>query len=214
MQVLDAGLQPVRSESRAELGRSLLVQVVYIVVLSLLLLLVAHDLQARGVWLFAAAVAIGEFCRFAAYLHLTRRLLRFGMVEVIRSLLPGLFAAAVVGLALGLVRITLSSETSSPFALLAAEFLVGILSYAIGVRLWPLPDRRRELWSSASAFGVLGRVGRWRVEARASCPRCSTRSPDRATSPRLHALIELITAACLSSRRWCFVANRVDTVSR
>jgi hypothetical protein len=99
----------VRSESRAELGRSLLVQVVYIVVLSLLLLLVAHDLQARGVWLFAAAVAIGEFCRFAAYLHLTRRLLRFGMVEVIRSLLPGLFAAAVVGLALGLVRITLSS---------------------------------------------------------------------------------------------------------
>jgi len=150
------------AESRAELGRSLLVQGVYIVILSLLLLLVAHDLQARGLWLFAAAVAIGEFCRFAAYLHLTRRLLRFRMVEVIRSLLPGLFAAAVVGLALGLVRITLSSEISSPFALLTAEFLVGILAYAIGVRVWPLPNARRELWSTASAFDVLGRVGGWR----------------------------------------------------
>jgi O-antigen/teichoic acid export membrane protein len=150
------------AESRAALGRSLLVQGVYIVILSLLLLLVAYDLQARGLWLFAAAVAIGEFCRFGAYLHLTRRLLRFGMVEVIRSLLPGLFAAAVVGLALGLVRITLSSEISSSFALLTAEFLVGILAYAIGVRVSPLPNARRELWSTASAFGVLGRVGRWR----------------------------------------------------
>ena len=150
------------AESRAELGRSLLVQGVYIVILSLLLLLVAHDLQARGLWLFAAAVAIGEFCRFAAYLHLTRRLLRFRMVEVIRSLVPGLFAAAVVGLALGLVRITLSSEISSPFALLTAEFLVGILAYAIGVRLLPVHNARRELWSTASAFGVLGRVGGWR----------------------------------------------------
>jgi lipopolysaccharide exporter len=149
------------AESRAELGRSLLVQSVYIVILSLLLLL-AYDLQARGVWLFAAAFAIGELCRFAAYLHLTRRLLRFSMVEVIRSLLPGLFAAAVVGLALGLVRITLSSEISSPFALLTAEFLVGIIAYAIGVRVLPLPNARHELWSSASAFGVLGRVGGWR----------------------------------------------------
>jgi lipopolysaccharide exporter len=152
----------VLAESRAELGRSLLVQGVYIVILGLLLLLVAYNLQAGGVWLFAAAVAIGEFCRFAAYLHLTRRLLRLAKLEVIRSLLPGLFAAAVVGLALGLLRITLSSEISSPFALLAAEFLVGILVYAIGVRVWPLSDARRELWSSASTFGMLGRVGRWR----------------------------------------------------
>ena len=150
------------AESRAELGRSLLVQCVYIAILSLLLLLVAYDLQAKGLWLFAAAVAVGEFCRFAAYLHLTRRLLRLVTVDVIRSLLPGLFAAAIVGLALGLVRITLSSEISSPFALLAAEFLVGIFAYAMGVRVWPLPDGRRELWSRASTFGVLGRVGRWR----------------------------------------------------
>jgi lipopolysaccharide exporter len=150
------------AESRAELGRSLLVQGAYIVILGLLLLLVAYDLQARGVWLFAAAVTIGEFCRFAAYLHLARRLLRFAMGEVIRSLLPGLFAAAFVGLALGLVRITLSSEIFSPFALLTVEFLVGILAYAIGVRLWPLSNTRRELWSSASAFGVLGRTGGWR----------------------------------------------------
>jgi lipopolysaccharide exporter len=150
------------AESRAALGRSLLVQGVYIVVLSLLLLLVAYDLHARGVWLFAAAVAIGEFCRFAAYLHLTRRLLRLIMVEVIRSLLPGLFAAAVVGLGLGLVRITLSSEIPSPFALLSVEFLVGILTYALGVRVWPLPNARRELWSSARDLGVLGPVGGWR----------------------------------------------------
>ena len=150
------------AESRAELGRSLLVQGLYIVVLSLLLLLVAYDLHAKGVWLFAAAVAIGEFCRFAAYLHLTRRLLRFTMVEVIRALLPGLFAGAVVGLALGLVRITLSSEISSPFIVLIAEFLAGILAYALGVRLWAVPSTRRELWSSASAFGVSGRVGGWR----------------------------------------------------
>jgi lipopolysaccharide exporter len=150
------------AESRAELGRSLLVQGVYIVILSLLLVVVAYDLQGRGVWLFAAAVGIGEFCRLAAYLHLTRRLLGFVMVEVIRSLLPGLFAAGVVGLALGLLRSTLSSEISSSFALLTAEFFVGILAYAIGVRLSPLPNGRRELWSSASAFGVLGRVGGWR----------------------------------------------------
>jgi hypothetical protein len=82
--------------------------------------------------------------------------------SLVRSLLPGLFAAAVVALAVGLLRMTLSSEVSSPLALLAAEFLLAALAYAIGVRVWPLPDARRELWSSASTFGALGRVGPWR----------------------------------------------------
>ena len=150
------------AESRAELGRSLLVQGVYIVILSLLLLLVAYDLQAKGVWLFAAAVAVGEFCRFAAYLLLTRRLVGLVTVEVVRALLPGLFAAALVALAVGVLRMTLSSAVSSPFALLAAEFVVAILAYAVGVRVWPLPDARRQLWSCASTFGALGSVGRWR----------------------------------------------------
>jgi O-antigen/teichoic acid export membrane protein len=150
------------AESRAALGRSLLVQGIYIVLLSLLLLVVAYELQAKGVWLFAAAVAVGELCRFGAYLHLTRRLLSLGMVETVRSLLPGLFAAGLVVLAMGVLRITLSGEVSSPLVLLVAEFLVATFAYAVGVRTWPLPDARHALWSSASAFGGLGEVGRWR----------------------------------------------------
>ena len=112
------------AESRAELGRSLLVQ-------GLVHRSAQPALVARGIRLTrkrGVAIRSGRnwgILPFAAYLHLTRRLLRFTMVEVIRALLPGLFAGAVVGLALGLVRITLSSEISSPFIVLIAEFLAG-----------------------------------------------------------------------------------------
>ena len=63
------------AEARAELNRSLAVQVIYLVALALLLL-AAVPFTGHGVWVIAAAVAGAEVLRYLGYLRLTRRVLR------------------------------------------------------------------------------------------------------------------------------------------
>jgi hypothetical protein len=53
-----------------------------------------------------------------------------------------------------------------------AEAAVGVLAFALSIRLCPLPAVREELWMRLTAAGVLGEAGglRWRPPNPAAVP--------------------------------------------
>jgi lipopolysaccharide exporter len=151
------------AEARADLNRSMGVQVVYLVVLASCLAL-ALQFRSRGVWVFAAAVAAGEILRHLGYLALMRRLLGLSAVQVARSYAPAAFASAGVALVIAVVQRVLAASLPSVLAL-AAEIAAGALALALCVRFSPVPGIRRELRMRLTVAGALGTVGgvRWRL---------------------------------------------------
>jgi O-antigen/teichoic acid export membrane protein len=150
-------------EARAELNRSLAVQVTYLVALALLLL-AAVPLSWHGVWVIGAAVAGAEVVRYLGYLRLTRRVLKLASGELWQAHLPAAFATAGVALAITAVRVLLT-DYAPAVLVLAAEMCVGVLSLTLCIRLCPLSAVRRELRLRLDAAGLLGAAGglRWRL---------------------------------------------------
>jgi lipopolysaccharide exporter len=146
------------AEARAELKRSLAVQVTYLVALALLLLLAAVPFRGQGVWVIAAAVASAEVLRYLGYLRLARRILRLASGQVWRAHLPAAFAGAGVALAVAAVRAPLTGHAPA-ILVLGAEMCVGALALALCIRLYPLPVIRRELRLRLDAAGLLGAAG-------------------------------------------------------
>ncbi|MEK6442229.1 lipopolysaccharide biosynthesis protein [Pseudonocardia sp. T1-2H] len=157
-------LSQLLAEARAELNRSLVVQVTYLVALALLLLLAAVPFRGHGVWVIGAAVAGAEVLRYVCYLRLTRRVLRLAPGEVWRAHLPAAFASAGVALAVAAVRAPLTGHAPA-ILVLATEMCVGMLALALCIRLCPLPAIRRELSLRLDAAALLGAAGgvRWRL---------------------------------------------------
>lgn len=153
-------LTQLLAEARAELNRSLAVQVIYLVVLALLLLAAVPN-REHGVWVIAAAVAGAEVLRYLCYLHLTRRVLELESGELWRAHLPVAFASAGVALAVAAVRAPLTGHAPA-ILVLAAEMCVGALALALCIRLCPLTAIRRELRLRLEAAGLLGARGGWR----------------------------------------------------
>jgi lipopolysaccharide exporter len=151
------------AEARAELNRSLAVQVIYLVALALLLL-AAVFFKDHGVWVIGAAVAGAEVLRYIGYLLLARRILRLASGQVWRAHLPAAFASAGVALAVAAVRAPLTGHAPA-ILILAAEMFVGALALALCIRLCPLPAIRRELSLRLDAADLLGAAGglRWRL---------------------------------------------------
>jgi lipopolysaccharide exporter len=151
------------AEARADLNRSMGVQVAYLVVLAACLG-AAIQFRSRGVWVFTAAVAAGEMLRHLGYLALMRRLLRISGAQVVRSYAPAAFASAGVALTIAAVQRALAGSLPSVLTL-AAEIAAGALALALCVRFWPLPGLRRELRMRLTVAGALGSVGgvRWRL---------------------------------------------------
>ena len=145
------------AEARADLNRSLAVQVAYLVVLGALLA-VAVASRSRGLWVFAAAVTVGEVLRQAGYVRLLRRAAGLPAAQVLRSYAPAAFAAAGVALTVAVTRWLLAGQVPAVVAL-AAEVAAGALGLALCVRLGPLPTVRRELGMRLEEAGVLGGAG-------------------------------------------------------
>jgi O-antigen/teichoic acid export membrane protein len=145
------------AEARAELNRSLAVQVFYVVALALLLL-AAVPFKGHGVWVIGAAVAGAEVLRYLGYLRLTRRVLKLRFGQVSRAHLPAAFASVGVGLAVAAVRAPLAGHAPA-ILVLAADMCVGVLALALCIRLCPLPAIRHELRLRLDAAGVLGAEG-------------------------------------------------------
>jgi lipopolysaccharide exporter len=141
------------AEARAELNRSVVVQVGYLLVLGALILL-ALPFSSRGVWVIAAAVAVAELVRYLGYLVLARRVLELPTARIWRAHVPAFFAGLGVALAIAAVRWALTGAPS--LAVLAAEITAGALALAVCVRVCPVPAVRTEIQYRLASAGLLG----------------------------------------------------------
>jgi O-antigen/teichoic acid export membrane protein len=150
------------AEARAELNRSVAVQMAYLVGLAVLILLVL-PFRARGVWVIAAAVAVAEVLRYVGYLILARRVLGLRRSQLWRAHFPAAFASAGVGLAIAAVGWALADAPS--LAVLTLQITAGALALALGIRVCPAPEVRAELWQRVVSAGLLGAApsSRWRM---------------------------------------------------
>jgi O-antigen/teichoic acid export membrane protein len=149
-----SALSQTVAEARNELNRSLAIQAAYVVVLGGLLV-VALDHRARGVWVFAAAVAAADMLRLVGYLVLMRRIVGLSMAQLWASFAPAVFASLGVVVAVAVVRNAFVGDMPA-LLVLAAEVAAGALALALCIRLGPLRAIRRELWMRLTAAGVLG----------------------------------------------------------
>ena len=142
------------AEARADLNRSLAVQVLYIVALGALLL-GTLAVRSRGVWVIAAAVAVAELLRYLGYLGLVQRILQLSAAQAARLFAPSAFVSAGTAVAIAGVQRSLSGQLPT-FAVLAGEVATGALAVGLCVRFGPVPSTRRELWQRLTASGALG----------------------------------------------------------
>jgi len=152
-----AKLSQSLAEARAELNRSLAVQLAYLVALGAFLA-VALGFRAHGVWVFAAAVAAGEVLRHLGYLALMRRVLRLPLAALARSQVPAVLASGAVALAIAAARGALAGRAPT-MAVFAAEAVAGALALWLCVRFAPLRSLRQELRLRLVAAGALGAPG-------------------------------------------------------
>jgi lipopolysaccharide exporter len=152
-------LSQLLAEARAELNRSVAVQVAYVLGLAVLILLVL-PFRERGVWVIAAAAAVAEVLRYVGYLILARRVLGLRRTQVWQAHFPAAFASAGVGLAIAAAGWALSGAPS--LAVLMVQITVGALALAFCIRLCPAPAVRAELWLRLVSAGLLGASGGWR----------------------------------------------------
>ena len=147
------------AEARAELNRSVAVQVAYLLGLAVLILLVL-PFRARGVWVIAAAVAVAEVLRYLGYLILARRVLGLRRAQVWQAHFPAAFASAGVGLAIAAASWALAGAPS--LAVLMVQITAGALALAFCIRMCPAPAVRAELWLRLVSAGLLGASAGWR----------------------------------------------------
>ncbi|HEY6795297.1 MAG TPA: lipopolysaccharide biosynthesis protein [Kineosporiaceae bacterium] len=141
------------AEARAELNRSVAVQVAYLVALAVLIML-ALPFRSRGVWVIGAAVATAEALRYLGYLALVHRVLGLPGARLWRAHYPAAFASAGVAVMVAAVG-RLLTETPS-FVVLVAEIATGTVALGLCIRLCPVPAVRADLWGRLESGGLLG----------------------------------------------------------
>jgi O-antigen/teichoic acid export membrane protein len=145
------------AEARAELNRSLGVQIGYLAVLAACLG-VAFVYRAEGIWVIAAAVGIAELLRHIGYLILVRRVLDLPVRSLFAVHYPAALGSAAVALAItGVAR--LLGPVAPVWLVLLAEMAAAGLALALTVRFAPTPLIRRELWQRLDGAGLLGAEG-------------------------------------------------------
>jgi O-antigen/teichoic acid export membrane protein len=158
-----SALSQTVAEARADLNRSLAVQVVYVIILAIFLA-VAVEHKSHGIWVFAAAVAAAEVLRQIGYLGLMRRVVGITGAQVWASYAPAAFASVCVALAITSVRRALVDEVPT-LVTFAAELAAAAFALLLSIRFCPFPAIRRELRLRLTGAGVLGDIGglRWRL---------------------------------------------------
>ncbi|MGY1831184.1 lipopolysaccharide biosynthesis protein [Geodermatophilus sp. SYSU D01180] len=144
------------AEARAELNRSIGVQVAYVLVLAAFIL-VALPFTSRGVWVIGAAVAAAELLRYLGYVLVARRVLELPAADVWRAHVPAAFASA--GVALAIAGVHRAVAGTSAVAALSVEIVAGTIMLALCIRVCPAPAVRAELQARLTAARLLGPPG-------------------------------------------------------
>jgi O-antigen/teichoic acid export membrane protein len=128
-------------EAIAELNKTAALQGAYLVLLAGLLFAVRNG----ELWMFAAALAAGEFVRHVSYQILMSRLLGLQIREYWQVYGPALFTAAVVAVAIYAGRSAATTLNIGVLAALTVEVVVGAVGLLIGIRLNPVRSIKRLL---------------------------------------------------------------------
>lgn len=139
------------TEARAELNKAMLLQGMYVLLLTGLLAIAVGS----GLWAFAAALAAGEIVRHVAYLLLMRRLVGLTFSDVRRAYLPSIFAVVTVGTLVAVGRLVLGSVGATALVAFIGEMLLGAVGLVLAIRWNPLSTLRYDLWYRLNAAGVL-----------------------------------------------------------
>lgn len=136
----------VLAMARAELNRKALLQASYLVAFVSFLFIA----RGRGLWAYAAALAAGEFVRHVMYVALLPRLIELRRIDAIRSYVPGLMGATVVGTFIYLAKMTGDAAGFALVVTLSLEIIAGALGLLAALRLPVARPVRLELWDRLS----------------------------------------------------------------
>jgi O-antigen/teichoic acid export membrane protein len=138
-------------EATATLNIKLLIQIVYLMVLGALFYLL-RDYSILG---FATALVIGEFCRFAAYLSITRQICKIQPVEYIQAYLPSIIFSLIIGPLIYFVASFLREYNISITAVFIVEIMLGLIFLVILFFYGPQRILRQEVRERLNNSGII-----------------------------------------------------------
>lgn len=145
-------------EAIAELNRKIVIQSVHLTVLVALMAVAA----GRQLWMYAAALTIGEVVRHCLYVVLFRRVLAVPYRSQLRAYAPAVVVSCIVVGAMAPTRMALVALGAPLPARLVALILVGGAAMIIGLRTPPLRYVRVEVLRRLEMAGWLAADGRVR----------------------------------------------------
>ena len=109
-------------EATATLNIKLLMQIIYVIILSILLYLI----RGLGIREFAMALVFGEFIRFLAYLFIVKQVCNIKPMEYVHAYLPSIVSSLVIGVSIYFVATILRGFNVHVFLLFAVELITGV----------------------------------------------------------------------------------------
>ncbi|CAN5895089.1 lipopolysaccharide biosynthesis protein [soil metagenome] len=140
-------------EAIAELNSKLVLQAGHLIVLGALMALAA----GRQLWMYAAALAVGEIVRHVMYMILLRRVLGLSVAAQLRAYVPALVATACVAVAMWPARLGLVAMNVPLVIRLVVLVFLGGAALLTGLRTPPLRQVRRELLQRLGMTGWLSK---------------------------------------------------------
>jgi O-antigen/teichoic acid export membrane protein len=114
-------------EATATLNIKLFLQVVYLIILGALFYL----LRGYSILGFASALVIGEFCRFVAYIFITRKICKITPIEYIQTYLPAIILSLIIGPLIYIMATFLREYNISITVVFIVEMMLGLIFMVI-----------------------------------------------------------------------------------
>jgi len=138
-------------ESTATLNNKLLLQVIYIFILGALFYL----LRGYGILGFATALFIGEFCRFVAYIFITRQICKIMPREYIQAYLPSIITSLIIGFLIYFMASFLRGYDILEFLIFIVELMVGLIFLIVLFLYGPQKILREEVLGRLEMSGII-----------------------------------------------------------
>ena len=98
---------------------------------------------------------MGEFCRFVAYILITRQICKITLVEYIQAYTPSIILSLVIGPSIYLMASVLRGYDISSVALFLVEIMIGLIFSAILFLYGPQRILRQEVRERLNKSGII-----------------------------------------------------------
>lgn len=160
-------------EATAELNRKLVLQGIHLAVLVALMAVAA----GRQLWMYAAALAVGEVVRHALYFRVLHQVIGLPVSAQLQAYVPALLVSATVAVVMWPVREMLELAGVPIVLRFVALLVVGAMAMVAGLRLPPLRGVRTDLVRRLEMAGWLSRSERVRAVVGLLLPEARTVEP-------------------------------------